>query len=463
MGKSVVYVKFINNNTPSDKTYKYLADDSVITPFIFKFYDKLATNYSYVKFKIENKSGYNYRNSDIIFVGIRDATSGDLSENLVEIVKITPTPYNYYASPTQRENFIESIPKSNFNAAKIDSSYLTGNAYSSVDPNMIYPNGCNSIISYLNPISITAAETAISNKISDLSSSTSTVHIPDIATSSGSSVVSEIEDVTKKLEEKIEAHDKILRNIAPEYENMNKKEKNNMFDNITKNLKFGKVADVRMSIYGPAFVSNDNTWMSYDVTKEDYVDVTDLLLDMDSYCYMMPVAADSVCIGDYILHLNRWARVIDIDKKSGRMSVEVMFRKEIATIIPTRSPFGFNFYTKLIPLMGNFMTKADQSNPFGMLPLFMMMKEDSDDMLPLMLMTGGFNGIEGMNNPFMLMALFQNDGKKDKDGFMKAFLINQMMQNMQKMQIASNEKNGFGFNFAPTYGGVEPDNCENNS
>ena len=234
-----------------------------------------------------------------------------------------------------------------------------------------------------------------------------------------------------------------------------------MFDNITKNLKFGKVTDVRMSIYGPAFASNDNTWMSYDATKEDYVDVTDLLLDMDSYCYMMPVAADSVCIGDYILHLNRWARVIDIDKKSGRMSVEVMFRKEIATIIPTRSPFGFNFYTKLVPLMGNFMTKADQSNPFGMLPLFMMMKEDSDDMLPLMLVTGGFNGIEGMNNPFMLMALCQNDGKKDKDGLMKALLINQMMQNVQKMQLASNAKNGFGFNFAPTYGGVEPDNCEN--
>ena len=70
-----------------------------------------------------------------------------------------------------------------------------------------------------------------------------------------------------------------------ELENKNKKESNKMFDSLTKNLKCGRAHDVRMSIYGPAFEGEAGNWYSVD-TDGELTDVTDLLLDMDSYCFV---------------------------------------------------------------------------------------------------------------------------------------------------------------------------------
>ena len=175
--------------------------------------------------------------------------------------------------------------------------------------------------------------------------------------------------------------------------------------------------------------------------------------DMDNFCYMMPVGADNVSIGDYIMHLGRWARVLDIDKKSGRMAVEIMFRKEVATIVPTKSPFGFNFYTKLMPLMGNFMTNASKDNPFGMIPMMMMLKsENKNDMLPLMFMMGGANGGMDMSNPFMLMALAEDNN--NSDNIMKYMFMAQAMQSAQKPTKSS------GFFGGPMFGAMNENECE---
>jgi hypothetical protein len=83
-------------------------------------------------------------------------------------------------------------------------------------------------------------------------------------------------------------------------------------------------------------------------------------------------------------------------------------RKEIML---TKSPFGFNFVTKVVNFLGNTFN-ADASNPFGNLGLMMMLSEDGNgvkDMLPLMLMANGGN--IDMSNPLMMYALMSNDGK----------------------------------------------------
>lgn len=437
MIKSILYVKFINGNSCSDKTYKYLVDDSIIAPFESKFYDKLITNYSYAKFKIENKSGYTYRNSDVIFIALKEATSADLSENLVEIGKIIATPYNYIASESERRLFVKSIPQSNIDAAEkasISTLLDSGCSLTSTTAVKITPTDTKYTSSYL-----------IADQISGITGTASSI----IDTMSDKADKTEVNDLALRiatLENKIENKNNTTENV---------KENNKMFENMTKNLKFGKATDVRMSIYGPAFESVEHTWVAYDETTGDYIDVTDLLMDMDNFCYMMPVGADSVSTGDYIMHLGRWARVLDVDKKSGRMAVEVMFRKEVATIVPTKSPFGFNFYTKLMPLMGNFMTNASKDNPFGMIPMMMMLKsENKNDMLPLMFMMGGANGGMDMSNPFMLAALMGDNN--NSDDIMKYMFMAQAMQSAQKSAKSS------GFFSGPMFGAMNEDECEDN-
>lgn len=227
------------------------------------------------------------------------------------------------------------------------------------------------------------------------------------------------------------------------YSNDKVKEKNNMFKNITKNLKFGRADNVRMSIYGPAFEAADHTWVAYNTSQGDYIDVSDFLLDMDNFCYMMPVAANSVAAGDFILHNDWWSRVVERDT-NGRLVIEAIAKREIVTIMPIRSPFGFDFYIKLIPLMENFTGAANASNPFGMLPLMMMMKEgNSNDMLPLVMLMNGDNANAFTNNPLMLMMMMDKTNNSN-DSFMKYFLMSQMMQN---------KNTGFGFNCPPVFGG----------
>ena len=192
-----------------------------------------------------------------------------------------------------------------------------------------------------------------------------------------------------------------------ELNNNHKEERNySMFNNLMKDMKFGATNDVRMSIYGPAFASSDKSWFAYDEKAETFVDVTDFLLDIGLSCfYMMPVGKNEVNLGDFIYHQNKWVRIIDVDD-GGRLVVENIFTREVATILPTKNMFGFDFYTKLISigdsLFGGIV--ADEKNPFGnILPFLFLSGNNSDEnnLLPLLLMNNG----TFKENPMMMYLL----------------------------------------------------------
>ena len=189
------------------------------------------------------------------------------------------------------------------------------------------------------------------------------------------------------------------------------KGENTMFENVFKGFRFGKVNDVKMSIYGPAFRCGDGTMYAYDNKEMEYVDVTDLCIGNESFCYAMPVAAADVKIGDYICHNNYWARVNSFDA-AGYLVLEKIYSREIVTVMPTRSAFGFDFYTKLLCPFESLSGTATKDAPFGnMLPLILMSENsgNKDMLLPLMLMNGGNMDF---NNPLMLMA-FMGDREKN--------------------------------------------------
>lgn len=190
-----------------------------------------------------------------------------------------------------------------------------------------------------------------------------------------------------------------------------KRKENNMFNSITKSMKFGFAEDVKMSIYGPAFRHKDG-WQSYHDGK--MIDVADLVFDDLKMFMMMPVAKDAVRVGDFILHNDNWVRVCGL-KNSG-LEVIKLYTNEIVTLAPSTNIFGFSFYTKLVSLIGNMdmSAAANEQNPFGNLPMLMLMANNEDSsMMETMLLMNMMGGKDfqsfGEINPLMLMMLMKNE------------------------------------------------------
>jgi hypothetical protein len=212
---------------------------------------------------------------------------------------------------------------------------------------------------------------------------------------------------------------------------INEKENKTMFENVFKGFEFGVATSVRTSIYGPAFHCG-NTFVSYDKATGSYIDVTDLLFDIENMNYRMPIAANAVSVGDYIVHQHKWVRVLEC-LDAGRLQVEDIQERQVITILPVKNVFGFDFYTKLFCFSENFLSgAATADSPFGnLLPLMLMSKGNGkDNLLPLMMMSGGFGNGTQMN-PLMMYALMGNKGGSD---------------NTLLMMMALNGGNGFNFN-----------------
>jgi hypothetical protein len=93
-----------------------------------------------------------------------------------------------------------------------------------------------------------------------------------------------------------------------------------------------------------------------------------------------------------------------------RFKVLDIFDGEEKTIVPARSPFGWDFLTKVVCLY-NF-NNADTNNPFGnMLPLLLLSDGKTDDMLPFLLMSQG--GVDFATNPMLMYALMSGKGNND--------------------------------------------------
>ena len=191
-----------------------------------------------------------------------------------------------------------------------------------------------------------------------------------------------------------------------------RKEKENMDTNKMFNFDFGPVAShVRMSPYGLAIASADNKYVSYDKASGNIVDVEVFNFDAQKFLYKMPVPVSQVAVGDIVVHMRKPMFVRSV--KDGVVSVVDIYNAEAKDILPVKSPFGFNFMTKIVSLVD--MSGADANSPFGnMLPLLMMGEgKNFRDILPLMLMTGNAGAFGNMNqNPLMLMALM-SDGNID--------------------------------------------------
>ena len=383
------------------KSYNYLIEDSQINGIDIGIRD----NDKWVKYEITNNDGFNYRGSKVIFIAYRDIGKDEEIVGYKKLIKINAKGVT---------NFLGDAGLKNVNDERIN-LYLLGEGWKLTNQEI------NNLMGNYNAANNTNCCTTTATTTSTTASSDTPFFTWNVgsgywypAATSGTIsnylTYDEITEIKRRL-------DKI--------ENKNKNEKGNkkMFESLTKNLKCGRAQDVRMSIYGPAFKGEDGNW--YAVGTDDVLtDVSDLLLDMDSYCYMMPVAKNQVKKGDFILHNGRWTKVVAVDKERVEGALDI-FKKEFIVPVLTKSPFGFEFYTKLVPLLDFSKFQADTNTPFGALPMILMMNnKDDKDMLPMLMMMGTQGGFNfDMSNPMMMYFLMKDGGN---DNFLPFLMMNQM-------------------------------------
>lgn len=229
--------------------------------------------------------------------------------------------------------------------------------------------------------------------------------------------------VESSSEDTVAEYNKLLENAALPKSNSSKKEKErksmNTMTNFINKFNFGAVSNdvVKMTLYGPAFATDAGTYIAYDKTKKEYIDATEFQLPVDGLFYNVPIVAKDLNVGDFIKHpaqKDEYVRVTEI--KDGKVTGEAVSKGEVVTLLPAKSPFGFNFYTKLFaPFDMNFMGgEANKDNPFGnILPFILLNDKDGKGMdmstMALMMAMGGSNKV----NPLMFLLLNKNESSTD--------------------------------------------------
>lgn len=210
-------------------------------------------------------------------------------------------------------------------------------------------------------------------------------------------------------------------------ENTNIKEKNNM--NMPFDFGFCTDEQVRLSFYGLAVKNTNGKYVSYNAETNEIIDVDIINFKGGKFFYKMPVAIKDVAAGDVIIHARKPMFVKKINEEEKTIVAVDPCAGEEKTIMITRSPFGFDFCTKIISLidMNKGKETANSANPFGnMLPFLLMSEsEDKNEINPLLFMAMGNENFK--ENPIMMYFLLNNDNK-NKDLLPMMFMMNQFQK-----------------------------------
>ena len=397
-------VRFVNKNGLSQKTYNYLITKDWINSKKNNPFDIAKLTNCASVFIIMTENGYG---AEVIIVNV-DRCEGNYSPEWEDLKVIKDLIYT-------RSDFSLSF---NSNTFKEEDFYGEGN-------NLL-------VNQFFNTCSNNTIDTPKVEGICNCTSKTATSYTdkinynPYITTTTGTISISSDGityngiDLTSKINELQKEIDKLKTKESEENKMFN-------FENFKNKFQFGEYKEAKMSPYGITFKALEGYYAVNTKTME-LIDVTGLVFDFECV-YAMPVAANAVKNGDFILHngMPVLVRKINSDGSLECWNIKV---HEVVTTLPVKSPFGFNFYTKLVSLVDNMgMTPTDE-NPFGNIwPLLLIDdKKDNKDMLMLMML---MNQQGGQFNPIMMYMMM--------DGSKSDFLPMMLMMN-----------GGFNFGMAPT-------------
>ena len=185
------------------------------------------------------------------------------------------------------------------------------------------------------------------------------------------------------------------------------------------NFDFGPCTNdnIRMSMYGIAVKNLNGEWVSYNPSTTEIINVDIFNFDGRKYMFKMPVPIADIMVGDVVIHQKKPMFVTEVcGDESGLIVIDVHSGEE-KKILLTKSPFGFNFATKVVSMFSAFAAAPTPDSPFGNFLPFMLMGDDNDmniDPMMLMMMMGQ-NGNAGdlFNNPMMMYLMFNKNGNND--------------------------------------------------
>lgn len=183
------------------------------------------------------------------------------------------------------------------------------------------------------------------------------------------------------------------------------------------NFDFGPCTtdNIRMSMYGLAVKNANGTWVSYNPESKEIIDVDIFNFDGGKFLYKMPVAIKDVKVGDIVIHNRKAMFVIDVSE-TGMTAIDPQVGEE-KKILLTKSPFGFNFATKVVSLFNMTSDAPTPDAPFGNMLPFLMMSENSGEFdmntMLMLSMMGGQSGMDFSKNPMMMYFLMKDSKNAD--------------------------------------------------
>lgn len=173
---------------------------------------------------------------------------------------------------------------------------------------------------------------------------------------------------------------------------------------------------IRLSMYGMAVKNKTGKWVSYDIDTHRLMDVEvfNINIKSEKVFFKLPKAVDKVAPGDILLHNGRPV-FVELVREDGKFEVIDPYEGTAIVIIPTVSPFGFNFVTQIVSI-ADYMPEATADNPFGNLLPFIVGGEGNGSMLMMMMMNKNLDidplmlalmcGDRSDMSTFLLMQLF---------------------------------------------------------
>lgn len=183
------------------------------------------------------------------------------------------------------------------------------------------------------------------------------------------------------------------------------------------NFDFGPCTNdnIRMSMYGLAVKNANGTWVSYNPESKEIIDVDIFNFDGGKFLYKMPVAIKDVKVGDIVIHNRKAMFVIDVSE-TGMTAIDPQAGEE-KKILLTKSPFGFNFATKVVSLFNMTSDAPTPDAPFGNMLPFLMLSENSGEFdmntMLMLSMMGGQSGMDFSKNPMMMYFLMKDSKNAD--------------------------------------------------
>lgn len=179
-------------------------------------------------------------------------------------------------------------------------------------------------------------------------------------------------------------------------------------------------SDIRLSNYGIAIKNKMNKWVSYDKQKQRLmdVDILNIPIETSKIFYKIPRAVEDIEPGDIIIHNDT---ILIVEENNGNRFLAINpYEGTEQTVLPSISPFGYDYITCIVNLMEN-LPQADANNPFGAALPFMLSGKNNNNGL-LLALTYADGQIDPMMlalmsntdiTPFLLMQMLKKKSKKD--------------------------------------------------